>query len=69
MIYGERAEEALSKADGCVIVTEWSEFAEPSLYKALQGKIIVDGRRILDPTKLPQGFTYHAVGFPEAVET
>jgi len=69
IFYGTRAEEALSKADGCIIVTEWSEFAEPSLYKTMQGKVIVDGRRILDPTKLPQGFTYHAVGFPEAVET
>jgi len=67
--YGTRAEEALGKADGCVIVTEWSEFAEPSLYKAMQGRVIVDGRRVLDPKGLPQGFKYHAVGFPGVVET
>lgn len=69
VFYGERAEEALSRADGCVIVTEWPEFAEASLYKTMQGKVIVDGRRVLDPGRLPPGFRYHAVGFPEGVET
>lgn len=69
VFYGERAEEALSRADGCVIVTEWPEFAEPSLYKTMQGRVIVDGRRVLDPGGLPPGFRYHAVGFPGVVET
>lgn len=67
--YADRAEEALSRADGCVIVTEWPEFAEPSLYKTLQGKVIVDGRRVLNPDELPQGFRYHAVGLPRVVKT
>ena len=69
VFYGERAEEALGEADGCVIATEWPEFAEPSLYKSMQGKVIVDGRRVLDPVGLPSGFRYQAVGFPGVVET
>ncbi|MCZ2808993.1 MAG: UDP-glucose/GDP-mannose dehydrogenase family protein [Candidatus Bathyarchaeota archaeon] len=69
VFYGERAEEALSEAEGCIIVTEWPEFAEASLYAAMQGKVIVDGRRFLDPGELPPGFRYHAVGFPRVVET
>ena len=69
VFYGERAEEALREAEGCVIVTEWPEFGEASLYKTMQGKVIIDGRRVLDPGELPPGFRYHAVGFPGVVET
>jgi UDPglucose 6-dehydrogenase len=69
VLYGERVEEALNKADGCIIVTEWTEFAEPSIYDNMQGKVIIDGRRILNPKKLPPGFRYHAIGFSDVVET
>jgi UDPglucose 6-dehydrogenase len=69
VLYEERVEEALNEADGCVIVTEWAEFAEPSIYGNMQGKVIIDGRRILNPKKLPPGFRYHAVGFSNVVET
>jgi len=69
VLYEERVEEALNEADGCVIVTEWAEFAEPSIYGNMQGKVIIDGRRILNPKKLPPGFRYHAVGFSDVVET
>jgi UDPglucose 6-dehydrogenase len=69
VLYEERVEEALNKADGCVIVTEWAEFAKPSIYDNMQGKVIIDGRRILNPKKLPPGFRYHAVGFSDVVET
>ena len=69
VFYGEKAEDALREADGCVIVTEWPEFGEASLYETMQGKVIVDGRRVLNPDDLPPGFRYYAVGFPEVVET
>jgi UDPglucose 6-dehydrogenase len=69
IFYGKNTEEALSKAEGCVIVTEWPEFAEVSLYACMQGTVIVDSRRILDPSELPSGFRYHAIGFPGVVET
>jgi len=69
VFYGERAEEVLRRADGCVIVTEWPEFADPGLYKFLNGRVIIDGRRILDPERLSPGYKYGAVGLPRVVET
>ncbi len=69
VIYKKRVAEALNKADACVIATEWKEFAEPSIYNNMRGRVIIDGRRVLDPRKLPQGFIYHAIGFPKAVKT
>ena len=67
--YADKAEEALRYADACVIVTEWPEFADPKLYTCMRGRVIIDGRRVLNPTTLPPGFTYHAIGFPRAVKT
>ena len=69
IIYAEKAEEALNDADICVIITEWPEFADSRLYSHMRGKVIIDGRRVLDPNTLPNGFTYHAVGFPKVVKT
>lgn len=69
IIYAEKAEEALNGADICVIITEWPEFADFRPYGHMRGKVIIDGRRVLDPNTLPPGFTYHAVGFPKAVKT
>lgn len=65
----KRAEEALDKADVCLIVTEWPEFANATLYTRMRNKVIIDGRRVLDPTNLPSGFVYHAVGFSGPVTT
>jgi len=67
--YSEKAEEALKYADACVIVTEWPEFANPKLYTCMRGRVIVDGRRVLNQARLPPGFAYHAIGFPRAVKT
>ncbi len=69
VIYADSIEEALGNADACLIVTEWSEFADSGLYNHMRGKIIIDGRRALDPRNLAHGFLYHAIGFPEAVKT
>lgn len=66
--YAEKAEEALRHADACVIVTEWPEFANPKLYTCMRGRVIIDGRRVLNPATLPPGFIYHAIGFPGAVK-
>ena len=62
--YAERPEEALKDVDLCIIVTEWPEFADPKLYDYMRGKVIIDGRRILNPSDLPSDFTYYAIGFP-----
>jgi len=69
VVYCEGVEDALHNVDACVIVTEWPEFAEPNIYSNMKGKVIIDGRRVLDPGKLPSGFVYHGIGLPEAVKT
>ena len=67
--YAEKAKEALRYADACVITTEWPEFANPKLYTCMRSRVIIDGRRVLNPSTLPSGFIYHAIGFPRAVKT
>lgn len=67
--YAKRVEEALDNADACLIVTEWPEFANGKLYNHMRHKVIVDGRRVLDPNNLSSGFTYHAIGFSGPVKT
>ena len=42
--YAASAEEAVSEAEMVFIVTEWSEFKNPNLYR---GKKVFDGRRVL----------------------
>jgi UDPglucose 6-dehydrogenase len=69
IVYVSNAEQAIASADACVIVTEWPEFADPRLYSKMRSKIIIDGRRVLDPALLPADFTYHAIGFPGSIET
>ena len=69
IVYASSAEQAITSVDACVIVTEWPEFKDPKLYSKMQSKIIIDGRRVLDPGLLPAGFTYHAIGFPKCIET
>jgi UDPglucose 6-dehydrogenase len=69
IVYVSTAEQAIISADACVIVTEWPEFADPRLYSKMQSKIIIDGRRVVDPGLLPTGFTYHAIGFPKPIKT
>ena len=69
IVYASSAEQAITSVDACVIVTEWPEFKDPKLYSKMQNKIIIDGRRVLDPYLLPAGFTYHAIGFPGSIET
>jgi UDPglucose 6-dehydrogenase len=68
IVYANNVKDALSNADACIILTEWPEFADVKLYEKLRGKVIIDGRRVLRPSKL-QGFVYHAIGFPGPVKT
>jgi UDPglucose 6-dehydrogenase len=67
--YAKQAEDALNNADACVIVTEWPQFAEGKLYNIMRQKIIIDGRRALNPRDLDPGFIYHAIGFNGPVRT
>lgn len=63
--YAETAKEALKNADACIIVTEWPEFSDGKLYRYLRGKILIDGRRIVNPKTLPARILYSGIGFPE----
>jgi UDPglucose 6-dehydrogenase len=45
------AAEAIAGADCVMIITEWAEFRDESLYR---GKLVIDGRRALDPEKARQ---------------
>jgi len=67
--YAKQAEYAVNNADACLIVTEWPEFAEGKLYNVMQQKIVIDGRRALNPLDLASGFVYHAIGFNGPVKT
>lgn len=44
--YCSNAKEAVSDCDCILILTEWSEFKDESLY---YGKMVIDGRRVLNP--------------------
>ena len=46
--YCSKAKEAVSDCDCILVLTEWSEFKDESLY---YGKTVFDGRRVLDPRK------------------
>lgn len=63
--YASNAEQCISSVDACVIITEWPEFSSPAIYSKMRSKIIIDGRRAVNPNLLPAGFTYLAIGFPK----
>ena len=57
---------ALEGADAAVLVTEWPELREVDWEDAgrrMRGKVLVDGRNMLDPAELRVlGFTYEGIG-------
>ena len=57
---------AADGADALMLVTEWKEFRMPNmdtLKNKMQGRLILDGRNILDADELRQaGFEYHCIG-------
>ncbi len=67
----ERAEDALSGADGLVIVTEWQEFRSPdfeTIKASLSAPVIFDGRNLYDPVVMRQlGFDYFGIGRGDSI--
>jgi UDPglucose 6-dehydrogenase len=65
------AGEAVASADAVVIATEWPEFVDldwARLGATMRRRLIVDGRRLLDPDRMRAlGFEYVAVGSPSVV--
>ena len=64
--FADSPPEALAGADACVIVTEWPEFAEldwRGVADLMQGKIVIDGRNLLDPDVVRKaGLVYEGIG-------
>jgi UDPglucose 6-dehydrogenase len=60
--------EAVADADACVIATEWPEFKDldwGAIGDVMASRIVVDGRRLLDPTGMRDlGYRYERVGSP-----
>ncbi len=55
--YAQSSRDAISDADACLIVTEWSEFRNltDDDFSKMNEKIIIEGRKALDPKKV-KGF-------------
>ncbi|MFQ5804143.1 MAG: UDP binding domain-containing protein, partial [Candidatus Methylomirabilales bacterium] len=57
-------EEALHEADGCILQAEWPEFSElraEDFLEAMRTPVVVDGRRISDPTAM-KGVRFRRIG-------
>ncbi|MET9201315.1 UDP-glucose/GDP-mannose dehydrogenase family protein [Gordonia sp. NPDC003585] len=68
LAYASSGADACDRADAVVVATEWAEFVHMSpdeLDEVVRAKVIVDGRRCLDPQMwLDAGWQYHAIGGP-----
>jgi len=66
LTYTKKALDALKGVDALIICTEWDEFRVVSyddLKKRMKGKVIFDGRNVLDrPEAEAAGFTYYGIG-------
>jgi UDPglucose 6-dehydrogenase len=66
LTYCDRPYDALTGADGLIVVTEWPEFRQPDfelLKTRLRDRVIFDGRNLYDPKSLEtMGFAYYGIG-------
>jgi len=66
--YAATPMEAVSGADGLVVVTEWQEFRSPdfdSIGRALRTPLVFDGRNLYEPAQVrAAGLEYFAIGRP-----
>ncbi len=61
----------IKNADCCIIVTEWDEFKKlnpKDFIKNMKHPIVIDGRRIFDPTEFSRKLDYWAVGLGKIEE-
>jgi UDPglucose 6-dehydrogenase len=56
--YCRDAEEAIADCDCILVLTEWDEFRDESLY---HGKVVFDGRRVLEPKKTGMVCDYQGI--------
>ncbi|MBQ9576418.1 MAG: UDP-glucose/GDP-mannose dehydrogenase family protein [Muribaculaceae bacterium] len=66
VIYSRDMYDAADGADALMLVTEWKELRMPNmetLAAKMRGRLVLDGRNILDGEELKQaGFEYHCIG-------
>lgn len=66
LTYSRRPYDALEKADGLVICTEWQEFRHPDfdeMARIMAERVIFDGRNLYESKTLAShGFTYYSIG-------
>jgi UDPglucose 6-dehydrogenase len=66
--YTETPYDALDKADGLFVLTEWNEFRRPDfdrMKKLMKQPVVFDGRNIFDPVRMRErGFIYFGIGRP-----
>lgn len=68
--YATSAKEALKKADGCIIQSEWQEFKDlkPKDFNVMKNRVVIDGRRTFDPEKMMRaGIVYKAIGWKNCI--
>jgi UDPglucose 6-dehydrogenase len=56
--FSRNAKEAVADCDCVLVLTEWDEFKDESLY---HGKIVFDGRRVLSPKEARTFCDYHGI--------
>lgn len=60
--YCSTSSEALSGADGCLVMTEWEEFGKLDReFEGMKEKIVIDGRHLLRPGKLATKIDYEGI--------
>jgi UDPglucose 6-dehydrogenase len=64
--YADTIGEALENADACIIQNDWKVFGKLSSenFNKMAKKIVIDGRRVLEPKKIGKDVEYYAVGLP-----
>jgi UDPglucose 6-dehydrogenase len=66
--YTQTPYEALEKADGLFVLTEWNEFRRPDfdrMKKLMRQPVVFDGRNVFDPARMRErGFVYFGIGRP-----
>jgi UDPglucose 6-dehydrogenase len=60
--YCKNASEALTEADGCLIMTEWDEFRElDKEFDLMANRVVIDGRKLINPEKLSTEIDYEGI--------
>ena len=54
--YGNTMRDTIERGELVLILTEWDEFKDESMY---EGKMVLDGRRVLDPEKAKRFCQYY----------